>query len=65
MERALTRPQVAHWRTAVFAIFLVSGLSIATWASRVPDIKLALGVDNFQIGLLSWAPAAARSSASR
>lgn len=52
MERALTRPQVAHWRTAVFAIFLVSGLSIATWASRVPDIKLALGVDNFQIGLL-------------
>lgn len=52
MERELTRPQVSHWRTAVFAIFLVSGLAIATWASRVPDIKLALGVDNFQIGLL-------------
>ncbi|MDT0182584.1 MFS transporter [Microbacterium sp. ARD31] len=52
MERELTRPQLVRWRTAVFAIFLASGLSIATWASRVPAIKIALDVDNIQIGLM-------------
>jgi len=41
-----------RWRAAVFAIFLASGLSIATWASRVPAIKIALDVDNIQIGLM-------------
>ena len=52
MEFALSRAQYTHWRNAVFAIFLASGASIATWASRVPDIKLALDIDNAQIGLL-------------
>ena len=52
MELELTRSQLVRWRTAVFAIFLASGLSIATWASRVPAIKVTLGVDNIQIGLL-------------
>jgi MFS family permease len=52
MESVLTRTQVARWRTAIFAIFLASGLSIATWASRVPAIKGALGIDNIQVGLL-------------
>ena len=36
MELALSRSQYVRWRTAIFAIFLASGLSIATWASRVP-----------------------------
>ncbi len=52
MELVLTRSQLVRWRTAVFAIFLASGLSIATWASRVPAIKETLGVDNVQIGLM-------------
>ncbi|MGM7679009.1 MFS transporter [Microbacterium sp. A94] len=52
MDFALTRSQYVRWRNAIFAIFLASGTSIATWASRVPDIKSALGVDNAQIGLL-------------
>ena len=52
MELVLTRSQLVRWRTAVFAIFLASGLSIATWASRVPAIKVALDVDNIQIGLM-------------
>ncbi|MGO2745908.1 MFS transporter [Microbacterium sp.] len=52
MESTLSRAQYVHWRNAVFAIFLASGVSIATWASRVPDIKLALDIDNAQIGLL-------------
>jgi len=52
MEQTLTRAQYVRWRTAIFVIFLASGTSIATWASRVPDIKRALEVDNAQIGLL-------------
>jgi len=52
MDYALTRSQYVRWRNAIFAIFLASGVSIATWASRVPDIKIALGIDNAQIGLL-------------
>lgn len=52
MDTALTRSQYVRWRNAIFAIFLASGVSIATWASRVPDIKLSLDVDNAQIGML-------------
>ncbi len=52
MDTALTRSQFVRWRTAIFAIFLTSGLSIATWASRVPAIKVDLGIDNAQMGLL-------------
>ncbi|MFJ6651728.1 MFS transporter [Microbacterium sp. NPDC091313] len=52
MDLDLTRSQLVRWRTAIFAVFLASGLSIATWASRVPAIKLALDIDNLQIGFL-------------
>ncbi|MBS1672520.1 MAG: MFS transporter [Actinobacteria bacterium] len=52
MDTALTRSQFVRWRIAIFAIFLASGLSIATWASRVPDIKLTLHLDNAQMGLM-------------
>ncbi|KJQ52472.1 MFS transporter [Microbacterium sp. SA39] len=52
MDTALTRSQFVRWRTAIFAIFFASGLSIATWASRVPGIKEALELDNAQVGLI-------------
>ena len=52
MDSARTRSPYVRWRTAVFAIFLASGLSISTWAARVPDIKDAVGVDNAQLGLM-------------
>lgn len=52
MDLALTRSQLVRWRAAVFAIFLAAGLSVASWASRVPAIKLSLGIDNREIGLL-------------
>ncbi len=52
MDTALTHSQLARWRTAIFAIFLASGLSIATWASRVPAIKDALEVSKAQLGLM-------------
>src|SRR4051794_19211787 len=50
MDTALTRSQFVRWRAAIFAIFFASGLSIATWASRVPAIKESLGLDNAQVG---------------
>ncbi|MFJ4254066.1 MFS transporter [Microbacterium sp. NPDC090003] len=52
METALTRSQFVRWRAAIFAIFMASGLSIATWASRVPSIKADLDLDNAQVGLI-------------
>ncbi|GAA1662952.1 MFS transporter [Microbacterium lacus] len=52
MDTPISRAQLVRWRTAVFAIFLASGLSIATWAARVPDIKSAIDVDNAQLGLM-------------
>lgn len=52
MHSDLTRSSLVRWRIAIFAIFLTSGLSIATWASRVPAIKVTLGVDNIQIGIV-------------
>lgn len=52
MDSTLTRAQYVRWRNATFAIFLASGVSMATWASRVPDIKRALEIDNAQIGQL-------------
>jgi len=52
MDTALSRSQFVRWRTAIFAIFLASGLSVATWAARVPNIKSALEIDKAQVGLL-------------
>lgn len=52
MDIALTRSQFALWRAAIFAVFLSSGLSITTWASRVPDIKAALGLNNGEVGMV-------------
>jgi MFS family permease len=59
MDTPLTRAQVVRWRTAVFAIFLATGLGFATWASRVPTAKANLGIDDFQLGLLLFASGAA------
>jgi MFS family permease len=52
MDAVLTRSQFVRWRSAIFAIFMASGLSIATWASRVPSIKADLDLDNAQVGLI-------------
>lgn len=52
MDTALTRSQFVRWRAAIFTIFLASGLSVATWASRVPSIKQALELDNAQVGIV-------------
>ncbi|MEH3089201.1 MAG: MFS transporter [Microbacterium arborescens] len=51
MSETMTRSVYLRWRNAVFAIFAASGLSIATWAARVPTIKVDLGIENREIGL--------------
>lgn len=49
---ALTRPQLVAWRNAVFAIFVLSGVSVATWVSRTPAIRDELGLSTSGVGLL-------------
>lgn len=51
----LTRPQLVHWRTAIFTLFLLCGVTFASWASRLPAVKANLGIDDFEIGVLLFA----------
>jgi len=48
----LTRRQVVAWRNAVFVIFGLSGVAMASWVSRTPSIRDALGASTFQMGLI-------------
>lgn len=52
MSITLTRAQLVHWRTAIFAIFFVTGLGFASWASRLPSVKATLAIDDFGVGIL-------------
>jgi len=54
----LTRPQVRAWRNALFAIFGLCGLSMASWASRIPAVKEALQVSTSSMGMLIFGIAA-------
>lgn len=49
-----SRRELAAWRNAVFVIFILSGLALATWVARIPGIRddLALGKDPSAVGLL-------------
>ncbi|MEP6479204.1 MAG: MFS transporter, partial [Rhodoglobus sp.] len=55
---ALTRRQIVAWRNAVFVIFAMPGIAIASWASRLPAVKQTLGIDLSQAGLLIFGMAA-------
>ncbi|WP_230471145.1 MFS transporter [Hymenobacter jejuensis] len=39
-------------RVAVSALFFVAGLCFASWASRIPDIRLKLGLSEGELGQL-------------
>jgi fucose permease len=54
----LTRPQAVAWRNALFAIFGLCGMSMASWASRIPAVKQALGVSTSEMGMLIFGIAA-------
>ncbi len=50
----LTRGQVVAWRNAVFAIFAICGVAMATWVSRIPSVRDAFQADTFTVGILAF-----------
>jgi MFS family permease len=49
---ALTRREIVTWRSAVFVIFALSGLGMASWIARIPATRDALGASTFEMGLI-------------
>lgn len=51
---ARDRRELVAWRNAVFAVFVLSGLALATWVARIPGVRddLGLGKDPSAVGLL-------------
>lgn len=45
-------PPVTHWRNALMAAYLASGLLISALVSRLPAVRDALGLDHASVGLL-------------
>jgi MFS family permease len=48
----LTRKRVLAWRNAMFVIFALCGLGLASWVSRVPAVRDALGATTLEMGIL-------------
>lgn len=55
---ALSRPQVLAWRNAIFIIFALPGLAMASWASRLPAVRDTLQLEPAQVGILVFGIAA-------
>ena len=55
---ALTRSEIVRWRNAVFLIFALSGIGLASWIARTPAIRDSLGASTFEMGLIvfGWLP---------
>src|SRR4051794_25716084 len=49
---ARSRRELIAWRNAVFAIFFLSGLSVASWVARVPAVRDDTGLTLSAIGLV-------------
>lgn len=45
-------PSLASWRIAVFAIFAINGLAMATWFARTPAVRDALDIRTDEFGFL-------------
>ena len=45
-------PGVAAWRNALFVIFALCGVCIASWAARVPAVSAELGLSSGEVGAL-------------
>ena len=46
------RPSLAAWRLAVFVVFAINGLAMASWFARTPAIRDALQVRTDEFGVL-------------
>ncbi|QJU55502.1 MFS transporter [Herbiconiux sp. KACC 21604] len=58
MTATLTRPQLTAWRNAIFVVFALSGISLASWVARLPTVRDNLGLDTAQVGILIFAMSA-------
>lgn len=52
-DGGLSRRDVVRWRNALFVVFALSGLSIATWLGRVPSIRDLLHASTLEMGFLA------------
>ncbi|BDZ48767.1 hypothetical protein GCM10025867_10080 [Frondihabitans sucicola] len=52
-DGGLTRRDVVKWRNALFIVFALSGLAIATWLGRVPSIRDLLHASTLEMGFLA------------
>jgi fucose permease len=48
----LTRHQVVVWRNAMFAVFALNGVALASWVARLPAVRDSLGATTLQMGVL-------------
>jgi fucose permease len=55
---ALTRSEIVAWRNALFLIFALCGIGLASWVARVPAVRDALDVSLEQMGVLIFGIAA-------
>ncbi|MET4583715.1 fucose permease [Conyzicola nivalis] len=49
---ALSRRQITAWRNAMFVIFALCGLALASWVARLPATRDALGASTLEMGVL-------------
>ncbi len=47
-----TRAELTAWRNALFAIFALCGIGLASWAARIPAVGVSLSIDTAQLGIL-------------
>src|SRR6185437_13161703 len=50
--RTRTAPELRAWRNALFVIFIVSGLFLSSWVSRVPGVRDSLHLKTDVVGLI-------------
>jgi MFS family permease len=43
---------LSAWRNALFVIFALCGIGLASWAARIPAVSVALQLDTAQLGVL-------------
>ncbi len=56
--RAFVEPGITAWRNALFVIFALSGIALASWVSRLPAVRDALELRIDEVGILIFAIAA-------
>ena len=61
----MTSTAVLHARNAVFAIFFINGVLMASWISRIPAVRSTLDLSPGQLGLLLLCPAVGSALAPR